>query len=228
MEEQIISILKESINNKFFIPVLGISIILVIIKSKVDFKKYQRDCQIFNQKPKLIGYIKNSAMNVIGIMTLTVFAFAGYTGLMHSNNFEDKYKNHIAKEERKNFNYENTAKNTNIETQIKPTHIITNKTIPFKYIEPKKTNKKLSMDELIKENEKLKQENIDLKNYISRPKKVLTNNITLRENGKIIKTNVGTINRERKELKKENERLKKDIKILIDKNDELTAMLEVN
>ncbi len=227
MEEQIISILKESINNIFFLPVLGISIILVIIKSKVDYRKYKRDCEIFNQMPKPIGYIQNSVINIIGIMTLTVIGFAGYTGLTHSNQFEEKYINNIAKEERKSSNYENATKITNIENNIKPTHIITNKTIPFKHIKPKESNKKLSIDELIKENERLKQENNALKNYMSKPKRA-PNNITLRENGKIVKTNVVTINTERIKLKKENERLKKDIKILIDKNDELTAMLEVN
>lgn len=95
MKEQIIEIIKETINNIYFIPILIIFTILIIIKSKLDYQKYKKTCEIFQQKPKLTGFIKNSILDIIGIILITTITFIGYVGLTQSEKFENIYKKKI-------------------------------------------------------------------------------------------------------------------------------------
>ncbi|WP_309498574.1 hypothetical protein [Sulfurovum sp.] len=93
MIEQIFEIIKEAFSNKYFIPIILLAIIAIIIKNKIDYKEYLKTCKIFNQKPKKSGYIKNSIIEIIGIITISITAFIGYEGLNNSQRFIEKYEN---------------------------------------------------------------------------------------------------------------------------------------
>lgn len=93
MIEQIFEIIKEAFSNKYFIPIIVLAIIAIIIKNKIDYKEYLKTCEIFNQKPKKSGYIKNSMIEIIGIIIISITAFIGYEGLNNSQRFVEKYEN---------------------------------------------------------------------------------------------------------------------------------------
>jgi len=86
MEEKILLILKDTINNQFFYYVLLFSIVIVILNGMWNYKGYLKDCQIFKQKPKPIGYVKNILDNIILISILSTLTFMGYVSLDYAEN----------------------------------------------------------------------------------------------------------------------------------------------
>lgn len=228
MEDQLIELFKETINNQYFIPVVIIAIFFIFVKSIIEYKKYLKTCEIFSQKPKLSGYIKNSIMNIFGIILITVIGFSGYTGLTNSTLFEEKYINEVNKKEKIKDTVVNIKKDSkyqlilNTNTKLKKDLIrleSNNKYLKKLIDKPKeKQLKKKEIEPFVKllnvskdkQIERLKKENKNLQKIINVNKnKIYTHNLnelTIEKNKTI--------------------RLERDIKILIKKYDKCTESLE--
>lgn len=179
MQEQILSIIQEAINNIYFIPILIIFAILIIIKSKLNYIKYKKSCEIFQQKPKLTGYIKNSLTDIIGIMTIITIAFIGYVGLDQSKKFENTYKKKIEKNDtppKNTLQYKNTNNIKKIEKQKTFKIVNIDKTKrkkenwkKYEYKNGIKTTKEYKNKKLVKETIEYKNGKVITKEYTNNP-----------------------------------------------------------
>jgi len=75
---KIIDLFKEALYNKYFLYMLMIIFVLITVSSIKDYKLYKLDCAILQQRPKPIGFIINSFVNLIGLSIITSIGFSGY------------------------------------------------------------------------------------------------------------------------------------------------------
>ncbi len=135
MYEKIIELLKETIINEYFLYSIVIITILTISKGIKDYKLYILDCAILNQKPKPIGFVINTIVNIVGLIIISNIAFTGYTIYKHQEifNTETYYTlEEIEKEDTKNINHTYTIEKVTTHNKPitkHPTHQIIKKPI---------------------------------------------------------------------------------------------------
>ncbi len=87
MEDKVIEILIETISNQYFIYTVIAASALTIFKSIRSYKLYKLDCTVLNQKPKPIGFMQNTIIDIAALSILISFAFTGYTIYNHEEIF---------------------------------------------------------------------------------------------------------------------------------------------
>lgn len=94
MEDKVIEILIEAITNQYFIYTVIVVAVLAVFKSIKGYRLYKKDCAVLNQKPKPIGFVQNTIIDISALSILVSFAFTGYTVYTHPEIFstEKNYK----------------------------------------------------------------------------------------------------------------------------------------